>query len=105
QDCVVGLASAEALHATATRAVDVIEASDEILDQCGLTDPGLAGDPCQRAAARVGPRPGAPQRREFGLPPDKPGGGGTLDVFSRRSSVLAIARYRGLHGHRARHEP
>ena len=73
QHCVVWLAGAEALHAIATRARDVVESSDEMLDQRGLSDPGFASHPSQRAATCVGAFPSTLQDRDLGRAANKCG--------------------------------
>ena len=60
----IGLAGAVVLHALAARDGDVSEARHEVLDQRGLADARLAGDPDHRplAAAGLAPRRGAAGR-------------------------------------------
>ena len=91
QHCVVGLAGAEALHAGPSRAQDVVESSDEMLDQRGLSDPGFASDPSQRAATCVGAFPGTLQDCDFGCAANKRGRRRNSERLAGKGTVLGCA--------------
>ncbi len=68
---VVRLAGAEALHAIAARTGHVAQAGDEMLDQGGLADAGLASHPDHHPTTFARALPGSLQRRQFGRAPDE----------------------------------
>ena len=83
------------LYALPTRACDVTEAGNELLDERGLADSRLAGDPDDGALPATGAVPRVPEAREFPQAADEVCGvrftGGALSAAGELPRACAAA--------------